>query len=214
MTLVHRIRQAALGAGVGLLALGYAMPAHAQEQANQQESQTGITEPTPLIVVRPGPAVPPEAPGSFLDYPLPDTYSLPVGPFTMDMDVIATGPSAYGLFTAPGCVVDSVFKRGMKLVWRFEVYDMAAGTRLTDRDGTQVMVGLPDGSTIAARVEPRAPGGEIAPDAPWTWVAVWNIPPDYPLGPVDYSVLVSTPDGRSGELRPSNWGGNRLQIVQ
>jgi len=162
----------------------------------------------------PGPAVGHEPPPDLSANPLPDFYSQPIGPFTMYMTVLATGPSQYGLFTAPGCVADSIFKRGMKLVWRFEVYDIANGKRLTDRDGSRVSITLPDGTTEQARFEPRGPAGQVAPDAPWTWVAVWNIPLDYPLGPVDYRVDVGTADGRAGSIQPATFVGNYLQVVQ
>src|SRR4051794_25813360 len=114
MTRPRSPRQSALNALLGAsfsLALTFSAiaPAHAQEDAAQT-----ITEPTPLISVRPGPAVPPEEPRDLRDVQLPDMYFQPVGPFTMYMNVIATGPSEYGLFTAPGCVLDSIFKRGMK----------------------------------------------------------------------------------------------------
>ena len=35
------------------------------------------------------------------------------------------------------------------------------------------------------------------PDAPWMWAAGWDIPPDYPLGALDYSIVVTTKDGRT-----------------
>jgi len=131
----------------------------------------------------------------------------------MYMDVIATGPSEYGLFTSPGCILDGVFKRGMKLVWRFEIYDMQTGLRVTDRDGSQAWITLPDGSVAQARFDTRGAPGNVAPDAPWTWVAVWNIPPDYPLGPVPYTVNVQTADGRTGAMQPVTWGSIYPMVV-
>jgi len=200
----------------GTVMFGWA-PASAQEMDDQGQAapRSDISEPTPLITVRPGPAVPPGGPPP-AEGPLPELpamYSQPVGPFTMMVDVIATGPSAYGLFTSPGCILDGVFKRGMKLVWRFEIYDMASGLRVTDRSGAQVRVNLPDGTTAPARFDARGEPGNVAPDAPWTWVAVWNIPLDYPLGPVDYAVNVSTPDGRTGSIQPSAFGSPYPMVV-
>ena len=194
--------------------------ASAQEMDDQEITppRSDISEATPLITVRPGPAVPerggpPPAAGPMPE--LPAMYSQPVGPFTMIVDVIATGPSSYGLFTSPGCILDGVFKRGMKLVWRFEVYDMATGVRVNDREGAQVMMNLPDGTSIPARFDQRGggPSGGPPPDAPWTWVATWNIPTDYPLGPVDYSVTVTTPDGRTGTIQPSSMGSRYPQVI-
>jgi hypothetical protein len=170
-------------------------------------------EAEPLITVRQGPVLPPaaEPPVPAELVPLPALYSEPVGPFTMYMEVIASGPGETGLFTSPGCILDGVFKRGMKLVWRFEVYDMANGLRVTDRDGSQAQITLPDGDVIPARFDQRG-GAAAAPDSPWTWVAVWYIPEDYPLGPVDYNVTVTTPDGRTSTMQPA-MGVRYPQIV-
>ncbi len=101
----------------------------------------------------------------------------------------------------------------MKLVWRFEIYDMATGLRLTDREGAQVAIRLPDGTAIPARFDQRGEPGRVAPDAPWTWVAAWNIPLDTPLGPVGYTVEVSAPDGRSAALSPAAMGSTFPRIV-
>jgi hypothetical protein len=101
----------------------------------------------------------------------------------------------------------------MKLVWRFEVYDMATGLRVTDRDGSQASVTLPTGATMPAMFIPRGEPGTISPDSPWTWVVAWNIPLDYPLGPVDYTVNVTTADGRSGQMRPATWGSHFPMVV-
>ncbi len=212
----------AVHAGLGVLlsaaiCVGGVGPASAQQADDEQPVPAhGVTEPVPLITVRPGPALPdlppPELPGELP--PLPAAYGQPVGSFTMNMEVlVGGGPSTYGLFAAPGCVLDGVFKRGMKLVWRFEVYDMATGMRLTGREGGQVSIQLPDGSVIPARFEQRGEPGRVAPDAPWTWVAAWNIPLDTPLGPVDYRVIVTTPDGRSAGLTPSAMGSTFPRIV-
>jgi hypothetical protein len=215
MQMSDSISRRAIHAGLGALlsaalCVGWVGPANAQENQDQQPApDTGVTEPVPLITVRPGPALPnlppPEPPSELL--PLPAAYAQPVGPFTMNMEVlVGGGPSIYGLFAAPGCTLDGVFKRGMKLVWRFEVYDMDSRMRLTDREGAEVGIQLPDGTFIPARFEQRGEPGRVAPDAPWTWVAAWNIPLDTPLGPVPYRVIVSTPDGRSAGLAPTAMG--------
>jgi len=205
------------------MTIGLVGPASAAQDEEMQP--TGETPgpqqqgPQPLIQVITLPAVPaggpPPAPPTGAPAPLPAQYAQPVGPFTMYMEVIASGPSDTGLVTAPGCILDGVFKRGMKLVWRFEVYDMATGVRVTDREGAQVMMNLPDGTSIPARFDQRGggPSGGPPPDAPWTWVATWMIPTDYPLGPVDYSVTVTTPDGRTGTIQPSTMGSRYPQVI-
>src|SRR5690242_5613295 len=69
-----------LGMGLTFSQVG---PAGAQAQ-----SDTGITGPTTLIEVIPGPVLPPPAlpPAPAVLPPLPPQYSQPVGPFTMYMD--------------------------------------------------------------------------------------------------------------------------------
>ena len=61
----------------------------------------------------------------------------------MFMEVLASAePSQFGELATPGCVTDSVYKRGMKVVFRFELYDMDNKVRLTTADGTKAQVTL------------------------------------------------------------------------
>ncbi len=169
--------------------------------------------PTTLVGVRPAPPVPAGAeipPGSLP--PVPARFSEPLGPFTMFMEVLASAaPSEHGLVASPGCVTDSVYKRGMKLVFRFEVYDLDNKTRVTSADGSTATVNLPDGTTLPAAFLPRGGPGSDADSAPWTWVSVWQIPTDYPLGPVLYSVDVASPDGRASNIVPPSLPGQPVQ---
>ena len=74
----------------------------------------------------------------------------------MFMEVLASAePSQFGELATPGCVTDSVYKRGMKVVFRFELYDMDNKVRLTTADGTKAQVTLPDGTTLPALFLPR-----------------------------------------------------------
>jgi hypothetical protein len=189
-----------------LLAFGFTWGAVADANAQSDD-------PTGLITVRQVPPPAPAAPAPRAERALPDQYLQPVGPFTMYMEVVTAGaPSPAGLVASPSCVLNGVYKRGMKLIWRFEVYDQETGLRVTDRDGAEVDMLLPDGSVIPAEFLWRG-GPNAPPDAPWTWVAAWDVPLDYPLGPVDYAVIVRTTDGRTGTLRPSRLGSIAPQIV-
>jgi hypothetical protein len=208
----------ALSACMTFSLVGPASASQDEMDPGQQPPATQPAGPQPLIQVITIPNLPPEGPPNIPSGPppaLPAQYAQPVGPYTMYMEVIASGPGETGMVTAPGCILDGVFKRGMKLVWRFEVYDMATGVRVTDRDGAQVMMNLPDGSTIPARFEQRGggPNGGPPPDAPWTWVAVWYIPADYPLGPVNYSVTVTSAAGVTGTMMPATLGSRYPQII-
>jgi hypothetical protein len=153
-----------------------------------------------------------EGPPDGMMPPVPARFSEPLGPFAMHVETLASaGPSEYGLLATPGCVSDSVYKRGMKLIFRFEVYDLDNKVRVTSADQSTASVLLPTGETLEAAFFPRAGPGQPIDDAVWTWVAVWQIPPDYPLGPVVYSIDVATPDGRAASLTPPSIAGQPVR---
>lgn len=196
---------AALGAGtVSAAPANSALEQPAPPDASQDGSQT-------LISVGPAPAVPAGGAPEGLP-PVPARFSDPLGPFTMAMEVVASAsPSQFGLLASPGCVSDSVFKRGMKLVYRFELYDMDNKVRVTSADGSTAQVNLPDGTAVPAYFLPRGAPGSQVDTAPWMWTAVWHIPTDYALGPVLYNVGVSTGDGRTATLDPTSLAGQPVQ---
>lgn len=147
---------------------------------------------------------------------LPASYGQPVGPYAMYVEVVASaGPSKYGLLASLGCVQESVFKRGMKAVFRMELYDMTTGKRVTPLDGAIVKVKLGTGDEIPLDFGRRgAPGPNAAPDAPWQWVSAWHIPTDYPVGSVDYSVEITTKDGKTTTLKPPSLKDNtQLRVI-
>jgi hypothetical protein len=144
--------------------------------------------------------------------PLPAKYSQPIGPYTMYMETIASAaPSTDGLLAIPGCTVDSVFKRGMRVVFRYSIYETSSGKTVTDRDGSTTKVQVANGQTtdgfFAARGAPPTP-----PDAPWTWAAVWNVPTSFPLGSVDAQVTLAN-GGKNTTLKMSDFNAMPIQIV-
>lgn len=112
-------------------------------------------------------------------------------PFTFYIEHL-TGHQTTDIVQFPSCVPNSQFKRGAHLVWRFEVFDTSTSKRVTSLDNPDIKVILPDGKEIKARYARRAGTG------PWTWVAAWTIPTDYPLGALDYQIVVKSTDGRTG----------------
>jgi hypothetical protein len=144
--------------------------------------------------------------------PLAAKYSQSVGPYSLFMETIASAaPSTSGLLAVPGCVDDSIYKRGMRVVFRYSLYDTSTGKPVTDRDGAVTKVQVPNQSLdgfFAPRGAPPAP-----PTAPWTWVAVWNIPPDFPLGNVTPSISVTGKDGKATTVNPADFGAMPLQVV-
>ncbi len=145
----------------------------------------------------PAPVVPPQSLPT-----TPASYYEPVGPFFFYVETLTSeGPGRYGFTATVRCIQTGVFKRGMRLVFRFEVLDTSTGKRVTDKDGATVKVRLPHGEEITARWTIR---GSIAalPDSAWMWDAFWDIPPDYPVGRLDYSIVVAAKDGRTATFIP------------
>ena len=172
----------------------------------------------PLPPLPPPPTPTPTPPG-YVPPPrptVPPSYDQRVD-FGFYVETLATSrQSELGYAATVSCVPSGVFKRGQRIVWRFEVFDLVAGKRLTDRDGAVVKVVLPHGEELNARFSQRA-GGRV-PDAPWMWNAFWDVPLDYPIGGLDYRIVVTTKDGRTGTFTQpalvSATTDSRLQIVE
>ena len=64
----------------------------------------------------------------------PASYYEPVGPFFFYVETLtSTGPSKYGFTPTQPCIQSGVFKRGMRMVVRFEILDTKTGKRVTDQ---------------------------------------------------------------------------------
>lgn len=145
----------------------------------------------------PQPGAPPRSP-----HTTPASYYEPVGPFFFYVETLtSTGPSRYGLLPTVPCVQSGVFKRGMRLVFRFEILDTSTGKRVTDKDGATAKVRLPHGEELTARWAIRGSAAAL-PDSAWMWDVAWDIPPDYPVGSLDYTIVVSAKDGRAATFIP------------
>jgi hypothetical protein len=92
------------------------------------------------------------------------------------------------------------FKRGERMVWRFAILDVDRGKVVTGEEAESVLLKLPylvdEKATYKQRGDGRTPG------APWTWEVCWDVPLDYPIGSLDYSIFVKFNDGRRGEWKP------------
>lgn len=108
-------------------------------------------------------------------------------------------PSIYGYMPARGCMPSGAFKRGERMVWRFEILDVAGGKAVTSEEAETVTLKLPFGVEEKAIFKQRGDGR--TPDAPWTWEVCWDVPLDYPVGSLDYTIMVNFKDGRRGEWK-------------
>jgi cell division protein FtsB len=200
--------------------------AKTEAQVTQMQEKLGELADVTVLIGAKGPLPPPEPgptptalPPGATPPPRPTTpaeYDDPID-FGVYVETLATTrQSVFGYVATVSCVPSGVFKRGQRIVWRFEVFDMKAGKRLIDRDEPNIKIVLPHGEELAARFSQRA-GGRV-PDAPWMWNAVWDIPLDYPLGGLDYTIVITAKDGRTGTFRQpalvSETTDSRLRIVE
>lgn len=149
--------------------------------------------PTPRATPTPPPAgyVPPTP------VPPDDVTVNTTFPFTFYIETL-TGHQVSELAQYPSCVPNTQFRRGTHLVWRFEVFDTSTSKRITSLDNPDIKVLLPDGKQVTGRFSKRGGSG------PWTWAAGWDVPRDYPLGALDYQIVVKTKDGRTGTFDQDN----------
>lgn len=191
--------QSAQAGGQQVTALQQQLAAKDKEIADLKKGQGTTQGKTPLIWTEAKPLPPlaptatPRPPGFVAPTPVPPPASLvnEVLPFTFYIEHL-TGHQTSEVVQFPSCVPNSQFRRGAHLVWRFEVFDTSTGKRLTSLDTPTVKVVLPNGQEIAARFAQRGGTG------PWTWVAAWDVPSTYPLGTLDYQIVVKSKDGRTG----------------
>ncbi|MFN0074618.1 MAG: hypothetical protein ACKVVP_24310 [Chloroflexota bacterium] len=205
-------------ASVAIAAIAGCAPAAPTTGSKDGESKPSSAPAALVSVIQvPTPAPPAGSPAAKpAPAPLPASYSEPIGDFALYMEVLAgAGPTEFGLMANPGCVMNSMFKRGMKLVWRFELYDLATRKRLTNQDGATVTLAMPN-QELPARFSQRGQG--LVPDGPWTWVAAWTVPMTQPLGSLDYSIKVAGRDGRTGVLTApaliSENADTRIKIIE
>ena len=107
-------------------------------QADQDRAKSELAKPAVATVLGVRQEAPPAPTAKAPPRPpmtTPASYYEPVGPFFFYVETLtSTGPSKYGFTPTAPCVQSGVFKRGMRMVVRFEVLDIKTGKRVTDKD--------------------------------------------------------------------------------
>lgn len=202
-------KQAASAAEQKAASLQQQLTAKAQEAASaQQQLQASKTQGAGQNVVlfakpnAPPRATPTPAPPGFVAPPPPQPPTAAVVPIAFYVDTVTAGPgeSKYNIDANVGCARTGVFKRGMHVVWRMSLIDTSTGKVLQGADVERATVKLPNGATVALRY-----GRHGAFDqSPWFWATGWDIPLDYPLGVLDYTIEVVTKTGKTGTFKEMN----------
>lgn len=211
------------GTGPAATALREQLAAKEKEIADLKLSLTQAQQKNPYIWTElkplppPAPTATPRPPGYVAPTPVPPDAATvnEVFPFTYAVETL-TGHQVSGIVQSPLCVYSSQFRRGTHLVWRFEVFDTSTAKRLTSLDSPTVKLVLENGQELTARFARKAGTG------PWTWVTAWDVPADYPLGEINYTIVVQSKDGRTGTYDPNKAAlvnkdrgiDQRLQVVE
>ncbi len=185
------------------------LAAKEKEAADLQSKLDQAAKQTTLLAAKPDApprATPTPAPAGFVPPPppaIPASFQQPVALYIY-ADTVTAGPgeSRFNYDAAgipnPSCVASSVFRRGMHLVWRYEAVETASGKRLTDAEVERAAVRLPNGEELTGRFSRHGAGA----DAPWFWTSAWDVPLDYPMGVLDWEIVVTTKDGKRGSFKP------------
>ena len=195
-----------------LTALVLSACAASESARSDRDSGTAL-----VLGVKQGPPPAPPAGGPRPKLTTPASYYEPVGPFFFYVETLtSTGPSKYGYTPTQPCIQSCVFKRGMRMVVRFEILDTKTAKRVTDKDSATIKLILPHGEEIPGRWTIR---GSVAamPDSAWMWDTSWDIPPDYPVGSLDYRIVITAKDGRTATFTPpiqkATTADSRVRII-
>lgn len=215
--------QAAQAAGQRTPALQQQLAAKEKEMEDLKKSAGKLEGVTPLVYTKVGPtptaapAPTPRPPGFVAPTPVPPDAATvnAVFPFTFFVETL-TGHQVSEKIQYPSCVLNAQFRRGTHLVWRFEVFDTSTAKRLTSLDTPSVKLVLAHGQELTARFARKGGTG------PWTWVAAWDVPANYPFGALGYQIVVKSKDGRTGTFDPNTVAlvnkdrgiDQRVQIVE
>jgi hypothetical protein len=121
-----------------------------------------------------------------------------------------TAPSSYGHVPAQIGKQENFFPRTAGVMFRMYAVDLKTKKVLTAKDVKYAYVTIPGQPNLKLKY------GKVgtAADAPELWTGVWSIPPDYPLGVVEFRVLVKTNAKRVGAFQQSPVSAAKLTVLR
>lgn len=173
-----------------------AKPAAAASPAEAAKpAQAGRASLISVVPNAPPRATPTPLPAGAAPPPQPVPPAAKIMPLYAHIDTVTagSGESKFNVDANLGCAKSGVFSRGMHIVWRMEVVDTSTGKILQGEDIDNAVVKLPHGEEVKMRFGRHGSTAE----SPWFWTAAWDVPMDYPLGALNYSVTVAAKGGKS-----------------
>jgi len=179
---------------------GAATPAAPAVQASSSAA-TGASSKVPIlsaVLNAPTPAPPTALAAGVTATPPPPPATPPAAQtkdiiFYVDTVTASAGESPFNVDADKYCDQTSSFHRGMKIVFRATAYDNT-GKELQPADMQNAVLKIPGNDDIKFSYGQHAPGV-------WFWTANFVIPPDYPLGVIDFSVVFTTNSGKTGTFK-------------
>jgi hypothetical protein len=135
-------------------------------------------------------------PGAAADTPAPVATGEPAAKaaLVIDMDTVL-GPKNMTEAERPlkTCIQVNKFAHNEQIVWRVRVIDGATGVALDDQAVKTVELKLPD-QTLELEYGPHPRQDPLES----FWTTSWVVPEGYPSGSLDYSLVATGADGRTG----------------
>jgi len=217
--------------GLGIVIAGAAALACS---GNDEEKPVATTAPGATAAASPGaaggsnqllgavPNAPPRAtataaPPGFTPAPRPPEPEAQTVALFMYVDTVTAGKgeSKFNVDATLLCAQTSTFQRGMHIVWRMKVVDTATGKVLKGSDVKEATLKVPGADPATFRY-----GGHGGTTIDYYFfTAAWDVPPNYPLGAIDFEIAVTTVDGKTGTFKqipvsnPTSGVESRLQII-
>lgn len=107
--------------------------------------------------------------------------------------------------SAKSCVGSSRYPRNAEILWRARVIDPSTGKEMDDKALKSVVLKMADGKVVEAKY------GKHSDES--FWVAGWVVPKDYPTGTVNFTLVATAADGRTGEFKPFQVAPSLLTVT-
>lgn len=111
------------------------------------------------------------------------------------------------------CRVTNSFARGERAVWHVGAINARTGAFIAPKDIKYAYIKVPGVKNIGFGFVPH---GRDPATAPWTWTARWDIPADYPLGAVPFTIVFKLKGWGKGKV--ATWtqlplGGSMMTVI-
>ena len=104
-----------------------------------------------------------------------------------------------------GGLLTGYFARGDTVVFRAFAGSTKDGSTITDKDAKYFYVQIPGQSPLKLAYD--------ASNAQWPWTASWKVPADFPLGIVNFKILVQTKKKQYGSFQQMPVATAQLNIT-